>query len=105
LGPAPAVVSSANATWIDHAEAVAIRTAGDSIVWAPYGYVPELFSATPLVGIAAMVLRKRLPVALGGENAGVGVRLANGLESPVTLTALATDFTGCASGTTIELVL
>jgi hypothetical protein len=102
IGPCDAVICSANGTWIDRSEAEGVRQScdGKCVVSAMAGYVPELFSVTPLLGIAATVLTRRVPRLLSDPP---GLCAATGHEAIQSFAALVTDFTGCASGTRIEL--
>lgn len=92
------VLSSACGTWIDRAEAAAIRHAeGVRTVSAIYGHISETFSASPLVAVAAALLSGKLPRLLGGAWAG-SVRAAGGEEEIESFAALCTDFTGSVTG-------
>lgn len=64
----PAVLSSANATWIDGVELEAIRRRAverdePAIVSHVYGHIAETFAVMPLAGIAAVLSAGRLPAA------------------------------------------
>ena len=96
-GDVPAVLSSACGTWVDRAEAAAVRHALPSaIVSSIYGHVAEHFSATPLLASAAVLLNgRRLPRFFEPIR---GLRGASGEERVDRFAALCTDFTGCVSG-------
>jgi 3-oxoacyl-[acyl-carrier-protein] synthase II len=102
LGPVDSVLSSACGTWLDRAERCAIKRFKDTPMTATYGYVPELFSAGPLVGIAAVLLNGKLPRFIGNWSGAESVRAANGAEVIGSLAAVASDFTGCVASTRIE---
>lgn len=83
LGSGDAIISSANSTWIDRAELLGIRQAGSSV--SPisfYRTFPELFSASSLLGIAAMLLGRTERV----------------------FASLSTDFSGAAACTRVERI-
>ena len=102
LGTPRFVVSSANGTWIDRAEAAALRHAGrkgsaEPVVSAIYGHVAETFSAGPLAAIAAVLLTGRLPALFG--TGAPGLRGARpGEERPASFGVICTDYTGLVSG-------
>jgi hypothetical protein len=100
-GPTP-VIRSATGTWLDRAETAAIRHAGHdgAAVTSLQGHVAELFSATPLVGIAAALLAARLPSMLAPLP---GEQPASGEEPVSDLTSLCTDASGVASGVRIHV--
>jgi 3-oxoacyl-[acyl-carrier-protein] synthase II len=90
LGSPACVLSSANGTWVDRAEAAAIRRACPGAqVGTVYGAFAEHFSASPLLGLAA-VLR-------GGVLPGSYSAVAQGER----VAALCTDFTGWVSGVSV----
>lgn len=101
LGQPGAVISSANGTWIDRAEAAALRHGGSSAgnaatVSSIYGHLAETFSAGPLAAIAAVLLTGRIPALFG---AGVsGLRTAGAMEETRSFGVLCTDYTGLVSG-------
>lgn len=100
------ILSSACGTWVDRAEAAAIRrNHGARSVSAIYGHIAESFSVSPLVGLAAALLSGRMPRLLGGawEN-GRGIMGASGEERVDSLAAICTDFTGVVSGVRISMV-
>jgi len=96
-GPAH-VLSSACGTWIDRAEATAIRRcSGVRTVSAIYGHIAETYSASPLAAVAATLLAGKVPRLLGGAWDGPA-QAATGEEAVDSFAALCTDFTGCVSG-------
>ena len=87
-------------TWVDRAEAAAIRRATPSAVASSlYGHVAEHFSASPLLGVAAALLTGRLPRMLQPLR---DLAAADGTEPAERFAAICTDFTGCVSGVLIE---
>jgi 3-oxoacyl-(acyl-carrier-protein) synthase len=99
------ILSSASGTWIDRAEAAAIRRAGGArIVSAIYGHISETFSALPLVGLAAAMLTGKMPALLGGGWDGGEIRGAGGNEEIDAVTAICTGFTGAVSGVSIRMI-
>ncbi|HEX4055299.1 MAG TPA: beta-ketoacyl-[acyl-carrier-protein] synthase family protein [Tepidisphaeraceae bacterium] len=100
------ILSSACGTWIDRAEAAAIRRSnGARSVSAIYGHIAESFSVSPLVGLAAAMLSHKMPRLLGGawENSR-GILGATGDQSVDTLAAICTDFTGIVSGVSLSII-
>jgi hypothetical protein len=97
LGDAEAVLTSTCGTWVDRAEAAAVRHARPhAVVSSIYGHTAEHFSATPLLAAAAVLLNGgRLPRLLGSMR---DLRGASGEERPDRFAALCTDFTGLVSG-------
>jgi 3-oxoacyl-[acyl-carrier-protein] synthase II len=71
LGDPAAVLTSANGTWIDRVEAAAAkmsaRTRGkaEPTLSTLCGHFAETFSVTPVLGVAAIVLGRRLPQTFG----------------------------------------
>lgn len=99
FGSPRAVMTSMSGTWVDRAEAGAIRRAADgTVVSSLYGHAAEHFSASPLLSIAAVLLSGRLPRLLSPIR---DVRAADGTERPDRFAAICTDFTGCVSGVLI----
>jgi 3-oxoacyl-[acyl-carrier-protein] synthase II len=94
----PAVLTSSCDTWIDRAEAAAIRRAmPHAIVSAIYGHTAEHFSVTPLLAAAAVLLNDgRLPPFVQAPPRELVA--ATGEERPERFGVLCTDFTGCVSG-------
>jgi 3-oxoacyl-[acyl-carrier-protein] synthase II len=103
LGAPGFVISSANGTWVDRAEAAALRHVGrkglaeQPVVSSVYGHVAETFSAGPLAAIAAVLLTGRLPALFGTGAPGLrGAR--SGAERPGSFGVICTDYTGLVSG-------
>jgi 3-oxoacyl-[acyl-carrier-protein] synthase II len=102
LGSPHFVVSSANGTWIDRAEAAALRHvgrkgAGEPVVSSLYGHFAETFSASPLAAVAAVLLTGRLPALFG--TGAPGLRGARpGAERVGSFGVICTDYTGLVSG-------
>ena len=97
IGPVQSIVSSANGTWIDRVEALAIKSLAP-VVSSLYGYMPELFSAAPLAAIAAVLATRRLPALLGGGLQDSDSATAAGGEEKVdSFVALCTGYTGTAA--------
>ncbi len=99
----PAVLSSAAGVWLDRVEAAALAGAGSRSVSSMAGYVAETFSATPLIGIAAVIATKALPRLLSYPTGLGSVSAADGSVTVDRFAAICTDPTGIASGVTIEL--
>jgi 3-oxoacyl-[acyl-carrier-protein] synthase II len=96
-GPAH-VLSSANGTWIDRAEAAAIGRCTDvRTVSAIYGHIAETYSASPLAAVAAVLLSGKPPRLLGGAWEGPS-KSATGDQTVDSFASICTDFTGCVSG-------
>ncbi|HWP41470.1 MAG TPA: hypothetical protein VNL70_11130, partial [Tepidisphaeraceae bacterium] len=103
LGQIDGIISSACGTWIDRAEALAIRRAEfGGVVSGIYGYVPELFSVMPLAGLAGVLLSGRMPRLLARPSQP-GFSPASGGETPRCFAVLCCDFAGGAAATRIEL--
>ena len=101
LGSSANVLSSACGTWIDRAEAAAIRhTGGVRKVSSIHGHVAETFSVSSLAGIAATLLSGKMPRLLGNGCNG-DVPAASGEDRADSFSAICTDFTGCVSGVRI----
>ena len=95
-----AVLTSTSGTWVDRAEAAAIRRATPTAVASSlYGHVAEHFSASPLLGVAAALLSGRLPRMLQPLR---DISPATGTELAERFAAICTDFTGCVSGVLVE---
>lgn len=85
LGPAPKTFSSANATWVDRFETIAIeRSIGSTTIDTLYGKWPELYSIGPLAAIAA------------------GLLPANGAEA---FNVLSTDYAGTFAAARVSRAL
>jgi hypothetical protein len=100
LGDPPAVLASANGTWIDRAEAGAARIsskrAGREVSLSTLcGHFAETFSVTPLAGIAAVLLGKGLPQRWGE------VRV-NERGDVRDVAVLCTDYTGTVAGVRVN---
>jgi 3-oxoacyl-(acyl-carrier-protein) synthase len=104
-------VCSANATWLDRIELAGVVAADlanrnenscGSIVGAAYGHTAECFSATPLVGMAAVLIGGKLPAWRAGWS-GIA-RVAKGDEHVDSFGVLATDYSGAISGCRIHEV-
>jgi hypothetical protein len=69
-----------------------------------YGHVAESFSVTPLRGIAATLLSGRLPALRGGAiDPTTGLAAATGAETPDSVVALCSDYTGHVSALRVGL--
>jgi 3-oxoacyl-[acyl-carrier-protein] synthase II len=102
LGSPRNVMSSACATWIDRAEAAALRRCPElRRVSAIYGHIAESFSAGPLAALAAVLLAKRLPKLIGSTQVE---NRASGDEPADSVAAICTDLTGAASGVRVAVV-
>jgi 3-oxoacyl-[acyl-carrier-protein] synthase II len=100
------ILSSACGTWVDRAEATAIRRSrGARLVSSIYGHIAETFSASPLAALSSVMLTGRMPRLLGDGWDGSGVvRAAAGEERVQSVAALCTDFTGAVSGVSVSLL-
>jgi hypothetical protein len=100
IGAPQAVISSANATWVDRGELAGIERAccGPACVTSMYGHIAEVFSVTPLAGIAAALLGGRLP-RLCGNGAAMGPSDAGNARY---FGVFCTDFTGVVSAVRVE---
>jgi hypothetical protein len=97
VGRPTAVLTSANATWVDATELAGVRAAvRGATVSTLYGYVPEGFSVTPLAAVAATLVSGKLPRLLGA-GLPADVRAADGTEPVESFGVLATDYTGLVS--------
>ncbi len=99
------VISSANGTWIDRAEAAAIaRSAQARVVSSIYGLFPETFSVGPLAGIAAALLTRKLP-QFHGEIGQMpeGLEIASEARAATSMGVLCTGFNGTVAGATISV--
>ncbi|MEA2709080.1 MAG: 3-oxoacyl-[acyl-carrier-protein] synthase [Phycisphaerales bacterium] len=95
-----AVLTSASGTWVDRAEAAALRRAAPSATASSlYGHVAEHFSASPLLAIAGTLLTGHLPRMLQPLR---DIRGADGSEPADSFAAICTDFTGCVSGVLVD---
>ncbi len=100
----PAVMSSAAGVWLDQLEAAALSQAGVKSVSSIAGYIAETFSATPLMGIAAVLAAKRLPRLLSYPTGLGSMCPADGSEKIDRFAALCSDPTGIASGVNIMIL-
>lgn len=100
------VLSSANRTWLGRMEAAAIRRGGISqpVVSSLAGQFPELFSVTPLAGIAAVLLTEKLPQFDFDASPPAQLEFARSAQQVDSFTVLASDYTRLLSGMQIELV-
>lgn len=104
LGSPSHVLSSAAGTWLDEIEATAIRAVGSHAASSIYGHVAETFSATPLIGMAAVIAGKALPRLLSHPTGAGAVPAADGSETIGEFAAICTDPTGLVSGVTIRIL-
>jgi 3-oxoacyl-(acyl-carrier-protein) synthase len=101
LSDPPAILSSANGTWLDQAEDGAMRRSGEvtgckPLVSSLCGHIAECFSAAPLAGIVAVLLSGRLPRLFGAAP-------SDDRDAPVErFASLATDYNGLAAGVCIN---
>jgi len=89
------IISSANGTWLDRLESMTARRLGAKgcAAGSLASYIPECFSVTPLAGLAAGLLTRRIP---GGPDE---------MRASITrFSALASDYTGIVSLASIELM-
>jgi 3-oxoacyl-[acyl-carrier-protein] synthase II len=98
------VICSANATWIDRVETAALgRMSNAPTVGGVYDVCGELFSATPLVGIAAALLTGRLP-ALSPVEPIAGLRMATRSDAKVgSFLSVCSDWVGAAAAVEFDL--
>ena len=96
------VLSSACGTWIDRAEAAAIRRSGAHGMSAIYGHIAETFSASPLIALAGVLLSGKMPRLLGDGRTERAVKAASG-DLVDSVAAICTDFTGTASGIRVKM--
>jgi 3-oxoacyl-[acyl-carrier-protein] synthase II len=96
------VLSSACGTWIDRAEAAALRQTGTGSVSAIYGHIAETFSASPLIALAAVLLSGKMPRLLGDGRPKGAVKAASS-DIVHSVAAICTDFTGTASGIRVKM--
>jgi len=99
-------LSSANRTWLGRMEAAAIRRGGISqpVVSSLAGQFPELFSVTPLAGIAAVLMTGKLPQFHSDASPPAQMKFAHSAQQVESFTVLASDYTRLLSGMQIELV-
>jgi 3-oxoacyl-[acyl-carrier-protein] synthase II len=90
------ILTSANGTWLDRLEAAAIGRRDGRIISTLAGYVAETHSVTPLAGIAAVLLTRRMPMLLEGAS----VRGATDNDSVTRFSIVASDYTRLVSAAT-----
>ena len=96
-----AFLSSANGTWLDRMEAIAIGRRGGRRISSLSGHLPEIHSVMALAGIAAGLLNGRLPRLLGGASGIIGAALP---DEPVRkFGVVCSDYTGLLSAAEIEV--
>ncbi len=111
LGHPKQVLTSANATWLDRMELLAVRqaarmAASPSAVTLSslYGHVGECFSATPVLGITALVLTGRLPALRASTFPQTSLLKPAWVAEPLIHAAvLASDYHGMTTGITLRL--
>jgi 3-oxoacyl-[acyl-carrier-protein] synthase II len=90
------VLGSANATWLDSAEAAGARRLGREI-GTLYGWIPEVFSAGPLAAVVAIVLGRDIG-PLKGLGAGV-----DGVQTSGDCDVICSDYSGSVAGVRIAV--
>jgi hypothetical protein len=101
---APHVICSANGTWLDSVEAGAlVRATTNTAIGSIYDLGGEVFSATPLLGIAATLLCRSLPLPARLAR-DAQLRWADPLEPVNRLTVLCSDWNGNATAATLEVI-
>ena len=108
IGTPRAIISSANATWIDKAEAKGISqaladVAAPGMIGCLYGPVAEMYSVTPLASLAAALLGDALPCVR--QVASMGDEKSSAADVTVdsrTFGVLASDFSGLVSALSIS---
>jgi 3-oxoacyl-[acyl-carrier-protein] synthase II len=105
LGDPAAVLTTANGTWIDRVEGAAAKMSarsrgkGDGANLSTLcGYFAETFSVTPLLGVAAILLGRRLPQMFGPTAADADV--SNDIPSGAAV--LCPDYTGTVCGVLVS---
>lgn len=107
--PALPLLTSANATWLDHFERLAIKrmlvdTQGHAAVTSLYGHMGECFSALPLLGLAAFIHNRKLPALVHHElESSSGLKAATSAGTPSQACVLASDYHGLTTGLTLRL--
>lgn len=97
--PSVPVLGSANATWIDRAEADGVRKSREGrSPRSIYGWVPEMFSAGPLAGLAALVLTGRGPTPVGPGRREADPEAGGGVWD-----IIGTDYAGAVAGVRVAL--
>jgi hypothetical protein len=100
---------SANRTWIDRVETRALaRATPDATIGTIYNACGEVFSATPLLGIAAVLLGRRLPpMAQSAKLSGLAgemLRQADGSQPIDRFSVLCSDWNGVATAATLTAI-
>lgn len=96
------VLASANGSWIDRVEAGAIaRAMPEASVGSIYDVTSEVYSATPLLGIAATLLNRSMPVVASPTD--VGLRFVAPRRPIDSFTSLCTDWNGNAAAASFTL--
>ncbi len=104
LGRFDYVIGSANNTWIDRAEAIALAGTGITL-GSIYGRIGEAFSVNPLAGLAAVLLTGRMPaLEVPADEHLRGIHAADGSERPNAVALMSTDYGGLTAATAVELV-
>lgn len=110
LGDSTSVFSSAGGTWIDRVEMAGIRRfcqpSWDSspiTVSSALGYTAELFSVTPLLGVAGALLVGALPRSLDpcGSSWGL-IKPASGEDRTSDFSVICSNLTGSCSGVRVR---
>lgn len=101
LSDPPAIMSSANGTWLDRVEDGALRLSAArsghrAAVSSLCGHLAECFSAGPLAAVAAVLLGGSLPTSYGSYTLAA-------CDGPVeSFAALASDYSGLVAGVKIK---
>jgi hypothetical protein len=99
------IICSANKMSTDRAEFAAIRRSENvRVVSAIHGHIAETFSASPLVGIAATVLSRKLPKMLGHDWPTGAYSYAKGIDEVSDFAAIASDISGAVSGLRVAII-
>lgn len=97
------VLCSANATWLDRAERLALsRQSPQPSIGSAYDSAGELLSATPLLNIAAALLSGTVPAMRCPPKSAGDLRLARQGERLDRFSVLCSDWTGGACAATLE---
>ncbi|MDB5358148.1 MAG: putative 3-oxoacyl-[acyl-carrier-protein] synthase [Phycisphaerales bacterium] len=104
LGEVSHVITSANGTWLDRLESLAIRRGHTRVVTSLAEHVAETFSVIPLAAIAAVLLTGRMPKLMGNLPMKAGIRPASGDERPEQFAVLCSDYTRMLSGALIARI-
>jgi 3-oxoacyl-(acyl-carrier-protein) synthase len=97
------VISSANGTWVDRAEAAALRRyCAGATVSSIYGHVAEAFSCGPLLAMAGALLAGTMMRLRGDGLSGVSeLTAATGAEAVESVVSLCTDYSGSVSAVAV----